>query len=77
MTSMIGDQNVLQADARGQMRVSAERREALLDETIGKGHVCLAQGGAGWRSEIETRTGGSGDVDRRDRSAGSAAAPMV
>lgn len=32
MTSMTGDQNLLQADVRGRVRVPAERREALLDE---------------------------------------------
>jgi transposase-like protein len=32
MTFTTGDQNILQADARGRVRVSAERREALLDE---------------------------------------------
>jgi transposase-like protein len=32
MTSLIEDQNVLQADERGRVRVSRERREALLEE---------------------------------------------
>jgi hypothetical protein len=32
MTFMTGDQNVLVADARGRVRVSAERWEALLEE---------------------------------------------
>jgi hypothetical protein len=37
MTFTKGDQNVLEADERGRVRVSRERREAMLDEFEGSG----------------------------------------